>query len=271
MMPSRASCPVLVGSLCLHLRACEETRFNAYPARSLHAALHRKIEAVDPALGRSVHEATDKPFALSPLYRRGSDEPVEGVVATGERLWAQLTALESGVLAALWTLLGPLPILDLEHRAFQIEAVAPSAPAGTSHPLITYPSLYAAEAPTAQITLRFSAPTAFRNMGRDFLRPEPRLVFYSYLRRWERFSGTPLPGVDKDSLGRSVVLLEAEAQERCISFGAFEQPAFVGWASYRVLGGEMFQRGVATLARYAAYCGTGARTALGMGQTERVR
>lgn len=131
--------------------------------------------------------------------------------------------------------------------------------------------LYATENPVQRVALRFRSPTVFRNMGREILRPDPRLVFYSYLRCWEWFSGMPLPGVNKDSLGRFVALVEMEVRERRISFGAFDQLSFVGWASYQVGGDETFQKGVAALARYANYCGTGARTALGMGETERVR
>ena len=37
-----------------------------------------------------------------------------------------------------------------------------------------------------------------------------------------------------------------------------------------LLGHDDFRRGIAALATYAAYCGTGARTAFGMGQTERI-
>lgn len=132
MTQGTTASPALLCSLRVNLRACAETSFRAYPARSLHAALHRKIEAVDLALGRSVHDATEKPFALSPLYREGSDDLVEGVVAAGEPVRARLTALDSPVLAALWTLLGPLPTLDLEHRPFRIEAVAPFTPPARS-------------------------------------------------------------------------------------------------------------------------------------------
>lgn len=261
----------LVGSLRLDLRADGETAFPYFPAGSLHAALHRGIETVDPVHAHAIHDAPDKPFALSPLYRSATGEPVVGAVAAGERVHAWLATLETRTLAALLTFLGPCPVLHLERVAYAVEGVAPSAPpASAVPPLTTYPALRAA-APATELTLRFLSPTVFRNQGRELVRPDARLVFYSFLRRWEAFSDAPLPGVSRDSLGACVHLLDSRTEQARVALGRFEQAGFTGWARYRVGGGEAFRTGVAALADYAAYCGTGARTALGLGRTERVR
>jgi len=42
---------------------------------------------------------------------------------------------------------------------------------------------------------------------------------------------------------------------------------FLGTSRYVIAGDESFQRGVACLALFAAYCGTGSEAAMGMGQT----
>lgn len=275
---SRDLVPPELGCFRLELRAVEPVAFEADPARSLHAALHRALEVVTPSLARWIHDEAEKPVTLSPLYRVSGDEPVGGEVTAGERVWARVTALDrvalDGLVAVLGSHGGPTdrPVLQLEWRAFAVEAFAPVTPAGLGLQLLTtYSALYDAATPAPELALRFRSPVAFRNKGRHFLQPDPRHVFASYLRRWARYSGMPLPGVDNASISTQVVSLEARVEQRQVRLGSFAQPGFIGWARYRAEGDEVFRKGIAALADYAAYCGTGARTAFGMGQTERLR
>ncbi|MBA2277600.1 MAG: CRISPR system precrRNA processing endoribonuclease RAMP protein Cas6, partial [Chloroflexia bacterium] len=141
------------------------------------------------------------------------------------------------------------------------------APAGMRGAPRSYAEL-ATTAPVANLVLRFTSPTTFRQAGDHFLHPTPRLVFGSHLRRWRAFAPVAL---DALSLARleHIRLVEVDLQHIDVDLTVARHPAITGWARYRVDGADdAFARQVATLAAYAAYCGTGARTSFGMGQTE---
>lgn len=267
-----AALPITIGLFRLDLRADAATTFPAAPVVALHAALHRALEMVDPPLATATHDAPVKPLTLSPLFRGPDETPVAGAVAVGERVWARLGVLDGALLPPLLLALATDRPLALDGRQWRIEAVAPVVPPGASLPApTTYADLAAAATPAAELTLRFASPTVFRNKGYDLLQPEPRLVFGSLLRRWRAFAPPGLLDLDDERLIAAVALADARLAVQAVDLGRRRQAGFVGWARFRVDGDAACRTAVAALAAYAAYAGTGARTALGMGQTVRLR
>lgn len=270
--------PGVCGALRLELRAEQMTVFPDNPSRALHGALHRAIERLDPSLSIAVHGAAETPLVCSPLRwtdPRAGDEPVGRQVGGGARVWARIAVLEREALVTLLAALDgvrwrAVPIV-LE-RPFAVERVAlGSLPGGRLPALVAYADLAAMARPEPEVRLRFTSPTFFRQAGRVLPDPAAAPVFLSHLRRWRVFAGTDLPGVDPDGIRRRVRLLgrpEGAIHETNL-LGRGER-GFVGVARYGIDGDDAFRRGIATLAAYAAYCGTGARTAFGMGQTERI-
>jgi len=262
-----------IARLRLDLRAELETQFSTEPVRAVHGALHQLLLARDAALARAVHAADVGPLTISPLYAAGSERPVRGRVRVGEAVWVRLGLLDGTVLATLFAALEagrrqgrPLPLAG---GPFAIEAVTAVAPPGTLRAALTYADLAASDA-VADLVLRFTTPTLFRRKGMPVLSPEPRLVFGSYLRRWQAFSPVPLPGLDEAALREPVALVESDLREEMVDLATVRHPGFVGTVRYRIAGEAALQRGIAALAAYAAFCGTGSRTAFGMGQTERI-
>ncbi len=271
MTPPPASNTVAL--LRLELRAEAATVFPAAPVRALHGALHRLLETADPDLARRVHDAPVKPLTLSPLSRLADGAPVGHAVAAGEVVWARIGLLDGETLAGFRAALagaGSAPRLSLDARAFVLAGARPVDPAGGATPgQTTYAALAAAARPASELTLRFVSPTAFRHKGHDRLQPDPRLVFGSLLRRWRAFAPPHLLPPD-DALLAAVSLVDHRATARPVDLGSLRQPGFVGWARYRLDGDESTRRALAALTAYAPYAGVGARTAFGMGQTERI-
>ena len=258
----------------LELVAPHGATFSRAPERALHAALYRALERVEPTLAREIHGAAENPFTLSPIYRASDGAPVGAVIERRERVCARITSLDPRVGAALVAALGDdgnPAALDLEHQPFAVAGFGPSPPSGTATVTsASYARVWAAARPLDEITLRFTSPTVFRNKGCDLLVPSPRLVFGSHLRRWRAFSPLTLPPIADDALERLIGLGDTRLVVERRDLGYVTQPGFAGVARYRIGGDALFRRAIDALVAFAAYCGTGARTAFGMGQTERV-
>ena len=116
--------------------------------------------------------------------------------------------------------------------------------------------------------LRFITPMIFSRKGDTLRSPEPRLMFGGLVKRWNALSGTAL------DLDEAMIVERVHLGETRLTYVACELfdhtfHGFVGAARYRIEGDDAFRQSVGALANYAHYCGVGAKTALGMGRTER--
>lgn len=262
----------VMGAFRLELRAHEETVFPGLPVEAVHGALHQAVGRVDPEFGRRMHEASPSSLVCSPLLtERG--QLVGRSVPAGARVSASIAALDGRTLLMLLSALDGLRWRGLPvmiERPFAVEGVMPLRTGG-AFPWIAYRDLAALATPSDRVALRFVTPTYFRSAGAVIPHPEPARVFGSHLRRWRAFAGFDLPELDQAALERHLAF-DGPPEGRIVPVSLFKraEEGFVGVARYRVEGSRDVQRGIATLAAYAALCGTGARTALGMGQTIRL-
>ena len=263
----------ILGAFRLELTALEETVFPGNPTEALHGALHRAVERLDPALSERLHAASPTPLVCAPLVdERGELAPSR--LRAGARVSVRIAALSGEVLVALLAALDGLRARGLPmivERPFRVDAVLPGIAERGALPWIAYGDLAALAGPSDTVTLRFRTPTYFRSGGAFRTDPAPERVFSSHLRRWRAFAGFDLPGVDDGAIAGGVLLVgNPEGSIVPVTLFRHREAGFVGTARYRVTGDDALRRGIAVLAAYAAYCGTGTRTALGMGQTERI-
>ena len=131
---------------------------------------------------------------------------------------------------------------------------------------------------TGEVRVRFVSPTRFgfgrhpNGAARTHLVPDPGPVVASWLRAWRLTGDRSLDWLPAgpEELGRAIALVgmrdvrTVEVAERTARLAGF-----VGECAYRWEGGEgEGRRALATLARFAGVCGTGAKTGRGFGQTE---
>lgn len=121
--------------------------------------------------------------------------------------------------------------------------------------------------------MQFLSPTVFRSKGkRNVLFPEPRLLFQSWLSRWEGI----LPGsLDNDLLAlveQGTRISEYSLETRILHFSSYREIGFQGKCTVDIAGELLGNavRSLNALADFAFYCGTGAKTTMGMGQTRRL-
>lgn len=121
------------------------------------------------------------------------------------------------------------------------------------------------------LRLRFLSPTSTRTGLVAYPLPDPMVLFQSWWTRWNVFAPVKVARVLLDVAAVHVAVAYCRIHTRSFNLGVGRQTGFVGRLTLRIvqahrLGADML-RALNTLAAYAAFCGTGQRTAQGMGQT----
>ncbi|MDQ3693815.1 MAG: CRISPR system precrRNA processing endoribonuclease RAMP protein Cas6 [Chloroflexota bacterium] len=261
----------VMGLLELRLRTTEPMVLPRAVAPVLHGAIHRLLEGFDPAYGRQIHGRQLKPLSISPpRLCQAPDRELGGA----SLMPGALLAVRIGVLEA--SLLGILLAELLAHR----QTAAPLSLDGRGAVVeevrliggpISYHRFARLARPISELRFQFVTPTIVRRKREDKPitgGPEPRLLFGGYPRRWRAFAPADLAlTVTEESIAANIALVAGQCVPHRVDLGKFRQHGFTGWARYRIDGDDRFRAEIATLAAYSAYCGTGARTAYGMGQT----
>ena len=128
--------------------------------------------------------------------------------------------------------------------------------------------------PLTAATVTFSSPTYFSQNGMDTVIPEPRLIAGSWRRRWNSSlpDGNPLAISDDEwaATHRFLALAGFDLRtERRDNGHGRDRAGFTGTATLRMARNTptTARKIFGTLARFAAYSGTGAQTTHGFGAT----
>lgn len=127
------------------------------------------------------------------------------------------------------------------------------------------------------VRVRFTSPTRFgfgrhpNGNARGHLVPDPGPVVASWLRAWRLTGDRSLDWLptSPEALAEAIALVELrEVRTVVVAERTASLPGFLGETAYRWEGREPAgRRALATLARFAGVCGTGAKTGRGFGQT----
>ena len=124
-----------------------------------------------------------------------------------------------------------------------------------------------------KIKLFFRTPTTFRQDHGNLPLPMPRLVFRNYWKTWNLYSPVYLGEELSDIIEKTLLLKRHDIKTRMVNFGGKHgEVGFIGvceFAIHRRLD-SVFVLMMNLLADFAFYCGTGAKTTMGMGQTKRI-
>lgn len=232
------------------------------------------LRAGDPAVATALHDARErKRFALGPV-RVSPIGGADGKLARASlevALWDErlMTTVQQGATAALTTPLEigghPAHILDCalqEQTNFAELLDPPRAATRPGHTLVL---------------ARFTTPTVF-SWGRGIdgrhrygLLPTPEHVVGSWLRAWNTGGGPEIPLHDDDDWLRESIRIQAIRELRTVQVHTGKTPitGFTGEVAFEwcgtVPGGQRASR---ALTAFARFCGTGAKTAYGLGRTE---
>lgn len=250
----------------------------------LHALFFHLIGQIDHDLAQRLHEQNrSRPFTLSPLAV--SQELERSHIAwmpRSQKLTPETTAsfritfLDDALFPAFSQSIFTLrsPDIRLGGTMFTITDIVTSARTNNRWSrFVSYPDLIKQASRTRrEITLRFLTPTTFGFGDSDLPLPLPRLVFQSYQRRFQEFCGVVFPPDFADQVERYVVLKYfSHLSTYTIVARKTTITGFIGDVTFSLQSSAPpeFIEQINLLADYAFFCGTGKKTAFGLGQTIR--
>jgi CRISPR-associated endoribonuclease Cas6 len=278
-------------SAVIQLEAIEDAQLDQFTGRGVHGFWFKHWKQVDSAFADELHAATqDSLFTLSPLM--GLPRPGRGGVISiraGHKVWFRFAALtESLADAAQSRWLPGVEIgsqVEVPERRSNGEGTVPGvmwkvtgiAQAGAEHPFASreaYEDLSRRHLmnpnPPRQWRLEFLTPTTFHGKAAHLPFPLPESLIGSWIRRWQAFAPLALPDEELAQWARSNL---AVSSYRLSTLPAREgdrlRVGCVGTLTLRALDMPPYLRAaVDLLVHYAFYCGSGAHTAQGLGQTQ---
>jgi len=272
-------------SIILKLAPTREMTVRATMGHQAHAAFLRTVRESDLALAEVLHlpNPSARPFTVSPLLGVGRARDGEVHLSPARDYFLRFTVLYPPIFEhfmARFLHSAERPVIRLGRALLLIKEILTTP---GSHPWAGYTSWaqLAAEArPEPEITLAFTAPTAFgfgqKEWGKKVVvLPEPDLVFGNLARSWNSLAPSPLQ-LDRDALmsyveEHVVVKRVHKLETQMLRFSRSPQIGFVGQVTYGLMAeDEAARRQLNALADFAFYAGVGMKTTMGMGQTRRI-
>ena len=265
-------------SVVLKLRAESGNQAGILLGECSHALFFNLLKVSDERVAAQVHRPTQyKPFTASLLVGRFRTGGASPQVIVGNEYSVRLTFLSADLFAHFMD-----AVLKLGHGLLETAGVGFRIVQALVNPndsplcnFSTFEALLSSAMCQREVTLQFSSPTAFRSGGRrNVIFPEPALVFGSYLSRWRHFS-PPQANLSGD-IGECftrILVHRYQLKTKLLTFKNYKEIGFQGKCTFEL--GSMFSddqvRVLNALADFAFYCGTGAKTTMGMGQTRRLK
>ena len=264
-----------VYSVSVKLRALKEAVISQAHGYQVYGLFLSMLRMSSQSLAGELHELDGaKPFTVSPLqgkFRRAG----EGLRVIPEAEYSlRFTFMENGVFAHF--LDGAMKwgddTVELGSGSFHMEEVNTASKEDSSTGFQSYQSIIDCASADRKIELEFLSPTAFRSGGkRNVVFPTPELIFGSYLNRWQAFSPAKLDDSISSWFDR-IVVARYKLGTQILNFGSYQEVGFIGRCQYELDKNtpEEVVHVLNALADFAFYCGTGAKTTMGMGQTKRL-
>ena len=247
-------------ALTLPLNPDEAKTLPPYPGRALHALFYQWLALGDYSLSVQVHDQSGpRSFTVSPLYRING-QPTIHFTLLDDILWP---ALSQGISLT--------PTVEVIGRPLTLPSGGPQV----EHR--SYADLAANSQAETRIRVRFLSPTSFRSREMHLPLPDPFLVYQSWLNRWNVFApeDVRINVALLDIVAAHVAVGRYDLRTEMVDLGRNRKIiGFVGAIQYKVIRagkiGDEWLRRLNLLADYAPFCGTGHKTAQGMGHTRRI-
>ena len=251
-----------------------------------HAAFLSILKESDPNLAEKIHaQSTQKPFTVSPLIAKARHYRKQLHIRAGTDCKLRFTFLDD----ALFTAFGraflkfELPAIRLGDAVFQVkQLVSHGTQAHQWSGNATYAELADSAKAKTEIHLKFHSPTAFRTLtprGQrtyNHTQVDPVRCYQSWINKWNAFASGQFDR--REILGfvdRYARVSRSETRTQALNFGRHTEIGWVGTGTFRFEEVSAFDehllRAVNCLADFAFYCGTGYKTTMGMGQTQRIK
>lgn len=226
--------------------------------RGMHAILLGALTHSDAALAERVHDAPVNPFTQALLGGQSEADPL---------MW-RITLLDDGLYEPLVGGLFATTPDRVQDRALTLDL------GGMRSSHQTYDALHS-EPVMHKHAMRFCTPTTFNKQYYHAPIPEPILCWQSWWMRWQAFAPPRLAinSAVLDVVAAHVVVSRFRIESRVVSNARWHLIGAVGQMTFAAIERDRLDaawwQAVTTLAAYSLYCGSGHKTAFGLGQTRR--
>lgn len=264
-------------SLIIRLKAIKGGIISPTQGYHAYALFLNLLQQADKKLSSQIHDGEGaKPLTLSPLQGKFVRNNNGVQLEESSIYWFRLCLFDDSLFSTLLGFLlkqdSPL-VVQLEGTPFKIEEIITTKGQSPWVSCQSFDELLDNASNERQINLKFFSPTTFRSKGkRNIILPLPSMVFGSYLARWKAFSHVSLPPLLDKSLENGVIVGRYTLKSNILHFNSYQETGFEGACTFIIENSvpEEEVRAMNALADFAFYCGTGAKTTMGMGQTRRV-
>jgi len=261
----------VLASFTITLKQTSEAEWTAPEATGVfvRALFYELLRSKAPGLAEEIHgSSSDAPFTVSPMIRlrRSAEGEPPAYRVRFTTLTEPVFDAACQAIYLLHTTGTPVRISKAEFEVQDLDFRRQKRMCR----LARYQDLARGECERI-IPFRFLTPTAFKNGKANVPLPIPRLMFGGYLRKWNTFAPEDLR-IDESLLTEiedSVLISRHDIRSRTLDLGAMKMVGFTGECTLAASNGIRPEslRALNTLARFACFSGTGAKTTIGMGQT----
>ncbi|MCS7175390.1 CRISPR-associated endoribonuclease Cas6 [Pseudothermotoga sp.] len=260
-------------SVVIKLQALDEGVYDFYPGQKVHSFFLDLISKSDPKMAKLLHdEKKEKPFTVSSFLGLNVDEPIHinkhsfyfiRITMLNDEIFDSMIAslLEKNALRQEMKI-GNIPyriveiFFDKEHSKWAAHASAQE--------------LFLSPLESNLIKLRFHTPTLFRSGDEHNRYPVPEKVFFSLLRKFNKFSEFKIEQQIEKQF-KEISILERKTISKRVIFRDFYLEGFVGDVIFKVPeNNQELLKITNVLADFAFFAGVGYKTTMGLGQIERL-
>jgi len=264
----------LIASLNVGLTTEAEIRLKGLGGEALHGLVFTVLSQSSLIETSELHDSDEqKPFSISPFIdghklRGGFSFLDRGKTATF-RICTFTEELLAAFVQAFFLSMAEGKILRLSGKPVTLNLL--NFGQNENNSITSFNNLFTKALAEPVITLEFASPTCFKGKGIQTMFPEPKLVFSSLLKRWNAFSDEKI-NEEYQGLFTTIKVSSYNLRTELIHFSKYKMIGFKGNVEYRLPDKSIpeFQKSVNALANFACYAGVGAKTAMGMGQVNRI-
>lgn len=264
-------------SIVITLRNPQPASLAVDQGRAIAAQFLEWIQKLDPDLSAALHDPDKTPRAYTASSLNQLPPSNRGLVLlpAWSQTWFRITSISPQLSIFLVDhLLPSLPkSIQIGDALFEVQNAVWEAEKYPWAGWLNYNDLIRQQLlgkVSQRIKMEFSSPTTFHSYGLHMPFMLPALVVRSWLQSWNAFAPLTFPESILKTLESSLALSVYQLHSRPVRYGKATLVGGVGSCTYNILNDDpYFMHVINTLASFAFYCGTGAKTALGMGQTRR--
>ncbi len=264
----------------IHLKALENGSLPADLGPAIRAEFLDWVGDSDSGQADDLHDGDDlRPYAVSDLHGTFRAQRGFRLVKAGQSAWFRVTSLRERETRLLLDSVFPKiegQNISLSRTSFLVQKVVrvegghPWA-RGASYDSLVERHFKSEPQPSDTLEVEFVSPTTFKSSGVHVPLPLPEHVLGSWLKRWNALSSASLPREVRELDEARLALSRYKLETLAVHYDKATWIGFTGLCRFRILSeDEFWLRLCNLLADYAFFCGTGAKTSFGMGQTRRI-